>query len=91
MNSLPPIHRRCSINRWTPAPTSTIYLAGEVDLLQALFHFDDGGRTWVRIKDNDHQFGCINHVTGDPRIYGRVYFRTAGRGIICGDPVLDSK
>lgn len=68
-----------------------LYLAGEVGQLQALFRSDDGGKTWVRINDNQHQFGWINHVTGDPRIYGRVYFGTAGRGIIYGEPVLDAK
>ena len=26
------------------------------------------------------------HITGDPRLYGRVYFAAQGRGIIYGDP-----
>ncbi len=64
----------------------SLYLAGKVDQLQALFRSNDAGRTWVRINDDQHQFGWINHVTGDPRIYGRVYFGTGGRGIIYGDP-----
>ena len=64
-----------------------LYLSGKVNQLQALFRSEDGGRTWVRINDDRHQFGWINHVTGDPRIFGRVYFGTAGRGIIYGDPV----
>jgi hypothetical protein len=39
------------------------------------------------LADDQHQFGsAICHVTGDPRIYGRVYFATGGRGIIYGDP-----
>jgi len=68
-----------------------LYLAGKADQFQALFRSDDHGQTWVRINDDQHQFGWINHVTGDPRIYGRVYFGTAGRGIIYGDPVPNPK
>ncbi len=69
-------------NQKSPA----LFLAGKVDGLQALFRSDDEGQTWVRISDSRHQYGWINHVTGDPRIYGRVYFATGGRGIIYGDP-----
>ncbi|HXR46459.1 MAG TPA: xyloglucanase [Candidatus Limnocylindrales bacterium] len=69
----------------------SLYLAGQADQLQAIFRSDDAGQTWVRINDDQHQFGWINHVTGDPRIYGRVYFGTAGRGIIYGDPVPNTK
>ena len=68
-----------------------LYLAGKVDQLQALFRSDDAGQTWVRINDDQHQYGSLNHVTGDPRIYGRVYFGTGGRGIIYGDPVSRTK
>jgi len=64
-----------------------LYLAGKVGGVQALFRSDDNGATWLRINDDQHQYGWINHVTGDPRIYGRVYFGTGGRGIIYGDPL----
>jgi photosystem II stability/assembly factor-like uncharacterized protein len=63
-----------------------LFLAGRVQGLSALFRSDDGGQSWVRINDDQHQYGWINHVTGDPRIFGRVYFATGGRGVICGDP-----
>jgi photosystem II stability/assembly factor-like uncharacterized protein len=62
-----------------------LYLAGKVGNLQALFRSDNAGESWVRINDDQHQFGWINCVTGDPRIFGRVYFATGGRGIIYGD------
>jgi photosystem II stability/assembly factor-like uncharacterized protein len=68
-----------------------LYLNGKTDQLQALFRSDDTGQTWTRINDDRHQYGWINHVTGDPRIYGRVYFGTSGRGIIYGDPVPNAK
>jgi photosystem II stability/assembly factor-like uncharacterized protein len=62
-----------------------LYLAGKVGNLQALFRSDDTGKSWVRINDDQHQYGWLNCVTGDPRIYGRVYFATGGRGVIYGD------
>ena len=68
-----------------------LFLSGKVGQVQALFRSDGAGRTWVRINDDQHQFGWVNHVTGDPRIYGRVYFGTGGRGIIYGDPAPGAK
>jgi hypothetical protein len=54
-----------------------------------LFRSDDQGASWVRINDDQHQFGLgngwIHCMCADPRIYGRVYFGTEGRGIIYGD------
>lgn len=69
----------------------TLLLSGKIGQVQGLFRSDDAGQTWVRINDDQHQFGWLNHVTGDPRVYGRVYFGTAGRGIIYGDPVPGAK
>jgi len=71
-----------------PAPGRkypALYLIGKTGNVQALFRSDDAGENWVRINDEQHQYGWIDHVTGDPRIYGRVYFATGGRGIIYGD------
>ena len=64
----------------------SLYLAGKIGKVDGLFRSDDDGATWLRINDDQHQYGWINHVTGDPRICGRVYFATGGRGIIYGDP-----
>jgi photosystem II stability/assembly factor-like uncharacterized protein len=68
-----------------------LYLAGKVAGCHGLFRSDDAGKTWMRINDDEHQYGWINHVTGDPRIYGRVYFGTGGRGIIYGDPAASAR
>ncbi|HWT02697.1 MAG TPA: xyloglucanase [Pyrinomonadaceae bacterium] len=64
-----------------------VYVAGKVGTVQGLFRSDDTGQTWTRINDDRHQFGQINVITGDPRIYGRVYIGTGGRGILYGEPV----
>ncbi len=63
-----------------------LYVFGKVSGKEGLFRSDDEGRNWVRIDDDAHRFGKFSHVTGDPRLYGRVYFATQGRGILYGDP-----
>jgi len=86
---LPAVQEAYSLGFGKAAPgrgNPALYLAGKVGNIQALFRSDDAGTNWIRINDDQHQYGWINHVTGDPRIYGRVYFATGGRGIICGDP-----
>ncbi len=62
-----------------------LFLAGRVAGAEGLFRSDDSGAGWVRITDPQHGFGQIRAITGDPRIYGRVYFGTGGRGIVYGD------
>ena len=52
---------------------------------QCVYRSIDGGTTFVRINDFAHQYGSFNIVIGDPRVFGRVYFGTGGRGIIEGD------
>lgn len=68
------------------ATEPTVFLTGRISRVQGIYRSDDFGKTWVRINDDQHQYGWVNHVTGDPRIFGRVYFATGGRGIIYGDP-----
>ncbi|WP_229691774.1 WD40/YVTN/BNR-like repeat-containing protein, partial [Sphaerisporangium melleum] len=63
-----------------------LYLIGRVDGVHGVYRSDDTGATWVRINDDQHQYGNFGEaLTGDPRIYGRVYIGTNGRGIIYGD------
>lgn len=64
-----------------------LYLAGQVGGLAAIYRSDDNGESWLRIDDDAHRFGWISVITGDPRIYGRVYLGTNGRGVLYGDPV----
>lgn len=63
-----------------------IFVAGTIGDLTGVFRSDDVGVTWVRINDDQHQWGNrYEAVTGDPRIFGRVYVGTNGRGIVYGD------
>jgi photosystem II stability/assembly factor-like uncharacterized protein len=46
----------------------------------------DDGATWQRIDDPEHRYAWIEQITGDPRVFGRVYMGTNGRGVLWGDP-----
>ena len=63
-----------------------IYLSGKIDDQTGFFRSDDGGKTFVRINDDQHQYGGATVLTGDPRVYGRVYVAPGGRGIVYGEP-----
>jgi len=63
-----------------------LYLIGKINDVTGFFRSDDAGVAWVRINDDRHQFGFCNLITGDPRVYGRVYVGSGGRGIVYGEP-----
>jgi hypothetical protein len=63
----------------------TIFAVGIVNRVYGVFRSTDAGACWTRINDDAHQFGLLGTITGDPRIYGRVYVGTQGRGILYGD------
>jgi hypothetical protein len=66
---------------------SAVYLHGRVSGVLGIFRSDDGGSSFARLNDDAHQFGSVRQVTGDPRVPGRVYCATGGRGILRGDAV----
>jgi photosystem II stability/assembly factor-like uncharacterized protein len=62
-----------------------MYLVGTVRGQRGIFRSTDEAKHWVRINDDQHQWGLILQITGDPKLYGRVYLGTHGRGIFYGD------
>lgn len=69
------------------ANAPAVYAVGQQDGPSALWRSTDAGAHWTRINDDAHQWGLRYRViTGDPRIFGRVYVGTDGRGIFYGDP-----
>jgi hypothetical protein len=71
-----------------PAPGENyyaLYLWGKVGGVVGIYRSDDEGITWTRVNDGQHQFGYLNAMSGDPRVYGRVYLATGGRGVIIGN------
>ena len=63
-----------------------IYLFGTVSGVLGFFLSNDAGASWTRINDDNHQYGWIHQITGDPRVYGRCYISAEGRGISYGQP-----
>jgi photosystem II stability/assembly factor-like uncharacterized protein len=63
----------------------TLYISGQVNNRVAIFRSTNAGTSWQRINDNRHQWGAVSPIVGDPRIFGRVYVGTNGRGIMRGD------
>jgi hypothetical protein len=65
----------------------TLFSSAQIRGVRGIFRSDDIGRHWVRINDDDHQWAWTGSaITGDPRVHGRVYVSTNGRGVIVGDP-----
>ena len=66
----------------------SVYAMGTTQdgLGRGIYRSDDKGATWVRLNDEQHLFGNLtDYISGDSKVYGRVYFATNGRGIVMGD------
>ncbi|MFD5951592.1 1,4-beta-glucanase [Streptomyces collinus] len=65
-----------------------VYMVGSTETVTAVYRSDDEAKTWTRINDDRHQWGWIGAaIAGDPRVHGRVYIATNGRGVQYGEPV----
>ncbi|GAA2387998.1 xyloglucanase [Catellatospora methionotrophica] len=68
-------------------PYPAIFTSAKVRGVRGIFRSDDAGRHWIRLNDDRHQWAWTGAVViGDPRVHGRVYVGTNGRGIIVGEP-----
>ncbi|WP_055526063.1 cellulose binding domain-containing protein [Streptomyces graminilatus] len=64
----------------------TLYTSAKIGGVRGIFRSTDKGATWTRINDDAHQWGWTGAaITGDPRVYGRVYVSTNGRGVVYGE------
>jgi photosystem II stability/assembly factor-like uncharacterized protein len=68
------------------SPYPAIFTTAKVGGVRGIFRSDNAGHSWVRINDDRHQYAWTGQtITGDPRVFGRVYLATNGRGVIVGD------
>jgi xyloglucan-specific exo-beta-1,4-glucanase len=64
-----------------------LYALGMQGDTLAIWRSDDEGASWLRLNGPRHQYGQrFRCIAGDPRVFGRVYVGTDGRGIIYGEP-----
>ncbi len=65
----------------------TIYMLGEANNEgSGVYMSQDKGVTWTRINDDTEKWGNVNsNISGDPKVFGRCYISTNGRGIIMGN------
>jgi len=72
----------------TGASYPAIYAGGQFnDGTTGIMRSTDGGTTWAKINDGNHQWGGISQIVGDMRTFGTVYLNISdgmGRGIIYG-------
>ena len=62
-----------------------LYALGTKSGRFAIWRSSDEGASWLRINDARHQYGQrFRCIAGDPRVFGRVYVGTDGRGIVYG-------
>jgi photosystem II stability/assembly factor-like uncharacterized protein len=79
--------RRIGFGKAAPGKSyPSVYLVGKINDVYGIYRSDDVGASWARINDDQHQYGSVNTITGDPRVFGRVYIASANRGILYADP-----
>ncbi|CAL9318189.1 Xyloglucanase [Streptomyces sp. SudanB148_2056] len=87
---LPGVEEADTVGFGKAAPGSsyqTLFTSARIDGVRGIYRSTDAGASWVRVNDEAHQWGWTGAaITGDPRVFGRVYVATNGRGVIYGDP-----
>jgi hypothetical protein len=66
----------------------TLFVYGTYNGVQGIFRSTDKGVTWLRVSDDTHNYGGPENpqtFVADPRVFGRIYMGTNGRGIVYGD------
>jgi hypothetical protein len=62
--------------------SSSVYVVGVINNKWGVYRSDNGGNTWLRINDDQHQYAGISNLAADQSVPGRVYAAGAGRGVL---------
>ncbi|MDE7248329.1 MAG: endoglucanase, partial [Lachnospiraceae bacterium] len=63
-----------------------LYICGKIEGIYGFFRSFDDGKSWEKINNDIQQFGDINSIDGDCRVFGRYYIATGSFGLKCGEP-----
>lgn len=67
-------------------PEATLFAFGTLGGVRGVWRSTNEGQTWVRLNDDASQWGGRWRViSGDPKLFGRVYLGTDGRGLVWRD------
>lgn len=78
--------KRIGLGKEAPgSEVKTLFTSGTINGEYGFYLSLDEGVTWIRINDDEHQYGDIRSISGDPRVFGRIYVATGTRGVVYGD------
>jgi hypothetical protein len=63
----------------------TLYINGIIDGEYGFWRSADEGKSFARINTDKQMYGSITSITGDPRVFGRVYVASGARGVLWGE------
>jgi len=71
-----------SLGKAGPGKTyPTLFINGKINNQWGIYYSTDQGQNWARINDDQHQYGWIDFVVADQRVYGRVFLSPNCMGI----------
>jgi photosystem II stability/assembly factor-like uncharacterized protein len=77
----------------------TVFVYGTINSIKGLFRSDDATSLpgdaaqakWIKISTDQQKLGSMTFLEGDRSFFGRVYVGTGGRGILYGEPNMETK
>jgi hypothetical protein len=71
-----------SLGKTAPGKTyPTIFINGKINNQWGIYYSIDQGVNWARINDDAHEYGWIDFVVADQRVFGRVFLSPNCMGI----------